>query len=102
MGYFDAPRPLYRWQLGLLWLSRARSLIPRSLAHLPPGGADKPLPNPGGNADPRQAGRLADQLLLLGEHAEAEGDGLRTVCLGSGHAIIVGLKTLVVKLQFPS
>jgi len=32
MGYFDAPRPLYRWQLGLLLLSLPRRLIAAGVA----------------------------------------------------------------------
>jgi len=44
MACLDAPRPLYRWQLGLLALSLPRRLIPRRLCDLPPGSANDPLP----------------------------------------------------------
>lgn len=40
MDHFIGPRPLYRWQLGLLLLSLPRRLIPRGLSDLPAGGAD--------------------------------------------------------------
>lgn len=66
MAHFDSPRPLYRWQLGLLLLSLPRRLIPCRLCDLSPGGADQPVPDPVGQAGPRQLRGLADQLLVVG------------------------------------
>jgi hypothetical protein len=43
MRDFKAPRPPYRWQLGLLLLGLPRRLIPCGLRDLPPGGADDPF-----------------------------------------------------------
>ena len=95
------PRPLFRWQLGLLWASRPRSLIPCGLADFAASGTHQPLSNPRGNADPRQAGRLADQLLLLGEQANTDGGGLGAVGLWSRHAVSVGQVTPQVKGSNP-
>ena len=59
------PRPLFRWQLGLLLQSLPRRLIPASLRDLPPGGADDGLPQPIGEADSRQLSGLPDQCVML-------------------------------------
>jgi hypothetical protein len=44
MACLDVPRPLYRWQLGLLALSLPRRLIPGRLRDLAPSSTDDPLP----------------------------------------------------------
>lgn len=66
MARFNAPRPLYRWQLGLLLRSLARRFIPGSFGDLPPGRADQPVSNPVRQAGSRELGSVADQLLMLG------------------------------------
>lgn len=66
MVHFAAPRPPYRWQLGLLLLSLPRRFIPRGFRDLAPRVADEPVPYPVGQARPRQLGGLPDQLLVLG------------------------------------
>ena len=38
------PRPLFRWQLGLLFLSLPRRLIAGRFGDLPPSGPDDALP----------------------------------------------------------
>ena len=43
MASFNAPRPLYRWQRGLLLLSLPRRLIAACLSDFAPGGPDQPL-----------------------------------------------------------
>jgi hypothetical protein len=77
--------PPYRWQLGLLFLGLPRGLIAAGLGNLAPRGAHQPLANPCRNADPRQAGGLADQLFLLGEHTKPQRNRLGGVSLGSSH-----------------
>jgi hypothetical protein len=44
MAHFNATRPPYRWQLGLLLLSLPRRFIPGSLPDLAPRSADDRLP----------------------------------------------------------
>ena len=66
MDTFYSPRPLYRWQLGLLLRSLARRFIPSSFGDLPPGRADQPVSNPVRQAGPRELGSVANQLLVLG------------------------------------
>ena len=44
MDHFNGPRPLYRWQLGLLLPGLPRRLISSGLCDLSPGGADDALP----------------------------------------------------------
>lgn len=100
MRHPRTPYPALPWppcRETLLLLCLARRLIPRGLADLAPGGADQPLSDPGRDADPCQARGLADQLLLLGEHAETEGHRLGALCLGSSHAVIVGQENQCVK-----
>ena len=43
MAIFYGPRPLYRWQRGLLLLSLPRRLIPRGLRDLAARSADDAL-----------------------------------------------------------
>jgi hypothetical protein len=59
------PRPLFRWQLGLLARSLPRRFIPAGLRDLSPSGADDGLPQPIGEADPCQLGGLPDQCVML-------------------------------------
>ena len=44
MRSFNAPRPPFRWQLGLLLLSLPRRFIPGRFRDLPPGGPYDALP----------------------------------------------------------
>ena len=72
MAHFNAPRPLYRWERGLLLRCLARRFIPGSFGDLAPGRADQPVPNPVGQAGPCQLGGLPDQPFMLGSHADEQ------------------------------
>lgn len=74
MDHFNRPRPLYRWQLGLLLLSLPRRLIPRGFGDLAPRGADEPVPYPVAQARPRQLGGLPDQSVMI--RCQPDPDGL--------------------------
>lgn len=88
MAHFNGPRPLYRWQLGLLLQSLPRRFIPSSFGDLPPGRADQPVPYPVGQADPRQRHGLADDLLVLGNQSDVQGGRVSTL-QGFVHALSV-------------
>ena len=72
MACFNAPRPRYRWQLGLLLRSLPRRFIPSGFSDLSPGRADQPVPYPVGQAGPGQLGGLSDQLFMLGSHTDEQ------------------------------
>jgi hypothetical protein len=89
MDTFYGPRPLYRWQLGLLLLSLPRRLIPGSFGDLPPGRADQPVPYPVGQAGPCHLGSLPDQLLVLGDQPDVQSRRMPTFRRFLFHARIV-------------
>ena len=102
------PLGLFRFQAGLLLLSLPRRFIPGGLSDLPPSGADQSLPNPRGDADSRQLGRLSDQLLLLGEESDAEGGCLGLVFCFAGLAMLKSVGQITaqrkreeIRLPFP-
>jgi hypothetical protein len=99
--FYRGPRPLLRWQLGLLFASLPRRLISSRLGDFLPGGADEPLPNPVGEAHPRELGRLPDQSVVLRQKPDAESGGVRPFKLRSSHAVIVGPRGTQVKRQTP-
>lgn len=68
-----SPRPLYRWQLGLLLLSLPRRLIPRGFRNLAPSGTDDALPEPIGKAHSCQGSRLTDQGVMLWQETDSQG-----------------------------
>ena len=72
MAHVNAPRPPYRWLLGLLFPGLPRRLIAGRFCDLPPGDADQPVPNPDGQAGSRQLGGLPDQLFMLGSDADVQ------------------------------
>ncbi len=72
MAHFNAPRPLYRWQLGLLLWSLPRRFIPGGFGDLSPRDANQPVPYPVGQAGSRQLGGLADQPLVLRSHTDEQ------------------------------
>jgi len=65
MRNFNAPRPPYRWLLGLLFSGLPRRRIAGRFRDLPLCVADQPLPHPSGEAEPRQLGGLFHQSLML-------------------------------------
>jgi hypothetical protein len=72
MAHFNDPRPLYRWQLGLLLLSLPRRFIPAHLCDFPPGRADQSVPYPVGQTGPGQLGSLPNQTLVLGSDTDEQ------------------------------
>lgn len=72
MAHFNAPRPLYRWQLGLLLLSLPRRLIPADLGDLPPSRADQSVSYPVGQAGPGKLGSLSNQPFMVRSHSDEQ------------------------------
>jgi hypothetical protein len=72
MAHFNAPRPPYRWQRGLLLRGLPRRFIPGRFGDLPPGRPDQPVPNPVGQAGSRQLGGLPDQPFMLGSDTDEQ------------------------------
>jgi hypothetical protein len=65
MGNFNAPRPRYRWLLGLLFSGLPRRFIAGRFGDLAPRGPDEPIPDPIGQARPRQLGGLPNHLFMV-------------------------------------
>jgi hypothetical protein len=85
MRSYNAPRPPYRWQLGLLLLSLPRRFIAGRFRDVLPGGADELVPYPVGHARPRQLGGPLNHLLMLRGDADEEGGGVAPFrCLAHG------------------
>lgn len=72
MRNFNGPRPLYRWQLGLLLLNLPRRLISCGLSDFPARRANEPVPYPVGQARSRQLGSLPDQRFMVWDQSNVQ------------------------------
>jgi hypothetical protein len=71
--FYGGAVPRFRFILGMLLAGLPRRFIPGNLCDLPPGGADEPVPDPVGQARPRQLGGLLDERLVLRGNSDEEG-----------------------------
>ena len=77
MRNFNAPRPRFRWLLGLLFAELPRRFIAGRFRDLAPSRPDEPVPDPIGQARPRQLGGLPNR----SPHGlERDGYGGRSEC----------------------
>jgi hypothetical protein len=73
------PRPLFRWQLGALFLSLPRRFIAGRFREVAASCPDKLIPYPVGNARSRQLRRLPYQRVMVRSQSDSYGGGVGAV-----------------------